>query len=492
MCGIIAYYGPKPVENITNGLKNLSYRGYDSWGFVLSNGVKYHGISNKILQPFEQETCWALGQTRWATHGKINLLNAQPFNQNGFTLCHNGIIENIDEIYPSRDKKDSDTKTLFLSIYDLKIDLIIQCLLSCKGDNAFIFEYKNQVYVVITGNKILYKYKNIITSDLCNIQVPPHIRDKDLLILDNRQYSYVFDIPKEYISIKCIQEEDTMLSEIFEQSDINKQPISFFDDKKSKKLLFGCGSSYNAALFLSYQDPKIEACHASELKFKLEKYKDYKFLAISQSGETKDVIDIVETLLEKDYNVRGLTNSQDSILERLISCDFMYAGPEYAVAATKTFTHTILSNIIISQTTDIETLSKCVKKFVDDNNFRNYIFLGEGIFYPLALEAALKLKEVAQVWTDAMPASEIKHGPISCVDKSTLVVFLGKIKTRAILSNIEQVKSRGATVINFYDLLEYSHSLVDVFGPQLLAYWTAIKLGLNPNKPRGICKAVTV
>jgi glucosamine--fructose-6-phosphate aminotransferase (isomerizing) len=236
-------------------------------------------------------------------------------------------------------------------------------------------------------------------------------------------------------------------------------------------------------------------------------------LAISQSGETKDIIGAVPD----DFFC--LTNNPHSMLADMSSKTvFLDVGPEHAVAATKTFTMSCMKlsgspsmtgpiNDLIEREDEIRDIARQIM------GYEHFLFLGDGPNYPIALEGALKFKEVAYVHAEGMPASEMKHGPIALVDHRVPGLFIVTEGFRPeTISNIREIKSRrGFVVVVTHDAIKdkfeglsdilvscqdtgcpYSQSLVCNVVLQLLSYYIAVGRGINPDKPKNLAKCVTV
>jgi glucosamine--fructose-6-phosphate aminotransferase (isomerizing) len=265
-------------------------------------------------------------------------------------------------------------------------------------------------------------------------------------------------------------------------------------------------------------------------------------IAISQSGETADTLAAIREAKEKNAKILSIINVKGSSIERESdSVLYTYAGPEIGVASTKAFTTQLIVLYIFTlfmsglrKTLDkekikglIERLRKLplqmdallnndeeIRKIADIYKSRkNALFLGRGVNFPIALEGALKLKEVSYIHAEGYPAAEMKHGPIALIDREMPVVFVAPkdIYTyKKVLGNIEEVKARGGIAIviateddkeikkkadhviyipkNLYTL----SSILAVIPLQLLAYYVAVDRGLDPDKPRNLSKSVTV
>ena len=251
-------------------------------------------------------------------------------------------------------------------------------------------------------------------------------------------------------------------------------------------------------------------------------------IAISQSGETADVLQAVKSAKQKGATILSLVNITTSSLAR-ISDSFLEigCGPEIGVAATKSFTSQLsllyritnnickdvqLSNslgdlakptqVTLSLESEIEKISNNIK------NFKDIYIMGRSLHYPIALEGALKIKELTYVHAEGIAAGELKHGPLAVVDKNTLVIVINPSDStyNDIVSNAHEIKARGATIIGISDVRnsmfdyliripkvdEILYPLIEVIPFQLLAYHLALVSNADPDYPRNLAKSVTV
>ena len=308
-----------------------------------------------------------------------------------------------------------------------------------------------------------------------------------------------------------------------------------------------CGTSWHAGmigkyLLEEYAGIPVHVEYASEFRYRETIVgPDTVVIAISQSGETADTLAAIRKARDKGALTMGICNVVGSSISRETDCGvYTHAGPEIGVASTKAFTAqvTILSMFALmlgrnkkrlskSQgqeiTRSMNKLGEYIKEVLADDeqlkivakdtqNANNYLYLGRGLNYPVALEGALKLKEISYIHAEGYPAAEMKHGPIALIDEKMPVVFIAPHdKTyEKILSNIEQVKSRNGITIVITD--KYSKELdklsdylivvpsthagifpILVSIPlQLLAYHLAVLRGCNIDQPRNLAKSVTV
>ena len=302
----------------------------------------------------------------------------------------------------------------------------------------------------------------------------------------------------------------------------------------SKKILItGSGSSYHAALIAKQLLSKFcklqcETILSSEFQYSSNVLtKDSVLLAISQSGETADLLQIVKTVKESKAKILSLVNVTTSSLARASNLFLgINCGPEIGVAATKSFTAQLSLIYRITNELSIPTMRININeigKFVNNilNSSKNIVkiaeqikhigniyVLGRGLHFPIALEAALKLKELVYVHAEGIPAGELKHGPLALMDENTIVIMLNPQDEtyEDTLSNVYEIKARNAIIVgvsnvnnNKYDewikipkAKDLVYPLLEVIPLQLLAYYTAVKRESNPDYPRNLAKSVTV
>jgi len=301
-------------------------------------------------------------------------------------------------------------------------------------------------------------------------------------------------------------------------------------------ILTGSGSSRYAALVGRYLFSKLagkfcEVVMASEFEYFCESLdKSTLVIAISQSGETADVIQGVQKARKHGATIFSMVNMKGSTLDRMSDkVLYLNCGPEISVAATKSFISQLtlfyllsfaMVNLLDEVVKSLETLSDRIEEMFkyngrelpklagQTNNNRDFYFIARGINYAIATEGALKLKEVSYIHAEGMPAGELKHGTLSLIEKHTSVVVIcpHDYTFTETLSNAYEAKARGAFVIGVSDepnLLfdfwigiihvdEIFYPLVTVIPLQLLAYDMAVARGLDPDKPRNLAKSVTV
>lgn len=325
---------------------------------------------------------------------------------------------------------------------------------------------------------------------------------------------------------------------------IQMSPREFLDI--SDVCFIGCGTSYHAGrvgVYLMESLARISATAevAPELKYRnpIVRHKTL-YVGISQSGETADTITALKEILNKGGNVIGICNVVGSSMARLLGKGiYVHAGPEISVCSTKAFTSQIaaiyLLSILLARSRDLsrekgirlvenlEALPSMVEQVlrnagkVEDvakkcKHFERYLYMGRGLNYPVAMEGALKMKEVAYVFAEGYSSAEMKHGAIALVDKKTMSVFVcpdDGLKSKN-LSNMQEVKARGGPIIAIASEgdTEVSKGADEVFTIprcepeltpflsvvylQLLSYYVARELGRDIDQPRNLAKSVTV
>jgi len=315
----------------------------------------------------------------------------------------------------------------------------------------------------------------------------------------------------------------------------------------SKRILISaCGTSWHAALVGEYMLEQyaripVEVEYASEFRYRNPVVSgEDSILFISQSGETADTLAALREAKNKGALALGICNVVGSTIAReSMSGVYIHAGPEIGVASTKAFTSQLvvlaLITLLISRRKGLITkegkkivealidipskiekileLNAGIERLADEfKDSQNFLYLGRGYNFPVALEGALKLKEISYIHAEGYPAAEMKHGPIALIDEDMPVVFVApKDSTyEKILSNIQEVRARGGRIIAVADdedgeidsLVDYSIKIprtIEMLTPiltsiplQLLAYHIAVKKGLDVDQPRNLAKSVTV
>jgi glutamine---fructose-6-phosphate transaminase (isomerizing) len=307
-------------------------------------------------------------------------------------------------------------------------------------------------------------------------------------------------------------------------------------------ILVACGTASYAAQLGKYQIEKLTGIPVdveigSELRYRDPVLnKNSVAIAISQSGETADTLACVEELKRRGIHTLGFVNVVGSAIARAVDGGiYLHAGPEISVASTKAYTNMVVAlllfgvyvgrrrNLSLSEGQEVvaalERLPKDIEAALSINkdvkevakkvsSFKNAFFMGRNTFYPIALEGAIKLKEVSYIHAEAYPAGEAKHGPIALVDPHMLVVFLlgrGPLAEKA-LSNLQEMKARGGTTLLITDTKtedgayrlhvathsEWTAPIILNIPQQLLAYHVAVACGRNVDQPRNLAKSVTV
>ncbi len=325
------------------------------------------------------------------------------------------------------------------------------------------------------------------------------------------------------------------------QSNINRIANS------DRHIMIACGTSWHSALIGEYllEDLArlpVEVEYASEFRYRnpILSFKDT-VVAISQSGETADTMAALELAKGREALLYGIVNVIGSSIARITDCgSYIHAGPEIGVASTKAFTgqvtlltlmalnlakhrNTISDSYYRKLITELENIPNKVKKVLEQDDHikyiaghikdaQNAIYLGRGINFPVALEGALKLKEISYIHAEGYPAAEMKHGPIALIDEKMPVIVLATNMSAydKIVSNVQEVKARKGYVIAVVtegDKIikeladhtieipateEHLTPLLSVIPLQLLSYHIAVMRGCNVDQPRNLAKSVTV
>lgn len=439
-------------------------------------------------------------------------------------------------------------------------------LITIKGKNFLIGARKNSPLCIGFDGENFYIASDIIPVSKYTNKVV-FLEDNEIFVLNEDIKFYNFlkgtEIRKKFKEVKIKYEEISkgrfetyMLKEIYEQPEAIERTLKFFIENTFEELIkeklperiiiTGCGTSWHAGLVGKYiiedfLNLPCEVEYASELRYRNPVVNSKTLLlAISQSGETADTLGAIRKLKGK-CNIFSICNVESSSIAR--ESDFLLltkAGPEIGVASTKAFTSQILILYLFSlsflfkrkkidkngfskKCKEIMEIVNVMKEYLEINNIEkisdrlvektNALYLGRGINFPIALEGALKLKEVSYIHAEGYPAAEMKHGPIALIDENMPVIFIS-VKDRhlkKIISNMEEVKTRKGYIISVCDFLseeikrlsneiikipeiknEYLKPILISIPLQLIAYFVARKKGLDVDKPRNLAKSVTV
>lgn len=427
------------------------------------------------------------------------------------------------------------------------------------GDNEFflgsdaspIVEYTDQVVYLEDGNiAVIRRGEKLKVVNILNRRLNPDIQTVDINLgqLDKGGYPHF------------------MLKEIFEQPDCltncmrgrvnvdtdNVVLSAVIDYKKQllearRFIIVACGTSWHAGLIgkqmiESFCRIPVEVEYASEFRYRNPVImKGDVVIAISQSGETADTLAALKLAKENGAFVYGICNAIGSSIARATDTgSYIHVGPEIGVASTKAFTGqvtvltmlalalakekgTISSDDYMNIVQELHEIPEKMKRVLKQNNrmadlsrmftyARNFLYLGRGYSYPVALEGALKLKEISYIHAEGYPAAEMKHGPIALIDSDMPVVVIAPHNAmyEKVLSNIQEVKARKGKVIALVTegddtisriadevielpkTLECLEPLLATIPLQLLAYHIAVCKGKNVDQPRNLAKSVTV
>ena len=580
MCGIIGYIGNRDAnEIILNGLKRLEYRGYDSVGIgiisnknlIIKKDVGKIDEVHKKLNFLEPKGKIILGHTRWASHGKVSQENAHPHTDcnEKIAIVHNGIIENYLELkemlinkgHRFKSETDSEIVAHLIEEFSKELDFENGCkkafsmlkgsfaILAIKSDEEKIVGIRKDSPLVIGINENECFAASDIYALLPFTKNFVFLRNFDFIILEKGKFKIEnliegkVERPIEKIDFKVekIDKKDHhhyMIKEILEEAEVFERAINqdekniekFIDEIKNSKKIFliGAGTSYHACLAASYLFAKAgifaKAIVASEFKNFLNLVdRNTLIIAVSQSGETADVLDAVRNAKKRNAKIYSITNVYGCSLTRESNFYIlMNAGFEIGVAATKTYIaqlaiFLLLYSKLLNKNINKEEIKakiydllsrsrrEYIEKVAEILKDKEHVFLiGKGIDYVTALEAALKIKEISYIHAEAFAGGELKHGPLALIEKGTpCIVFVDEEKE--IISNAEEAKARGGFIIG---VSSENHKIFDIWikipedkeasliykiiPMQILAYRLAILRGFDPDKPRNLAKSVTV
>jgi len=590
MCGIIGYCGQKPAVPIAlEALKCLEYRGYDSAGIAsLYDGkLLIRKDAGKIDEVIQKQNLAnlpgtvAIGHTRWATHGGVTQLNAHPHSDCGgrVAVVHNGIIENNQqlrrELTEIGHKFSSETDTEIIP-HLIEDELKNGCSLEqavlniaprLEGSYAFLVislddpgkiigtrksiplivginapdyyvssdalafsQYTNQVMNLEDNEVVMLTQEGIEFFDAQGNKLVKQVKKLDHTWAESHKGGY------QHFMLKEIMEQAQALSQIVHQDEKSFTKIALDILRARQVIITACGTSRYAALVGRYLFSRVgkkfcDVVMASEFGYFADSVdKSTVVIAVSQSGETADVVEGVKAARGAGAQVISIVNRPNSILADLShQVIYLNCGSEIAVAATKSFLSQLAIFYLLSfsmvnsfdeaaaKLTNLSSeitrvldwnkseLIKLSQKLKDKNAF---YYIARGINFAIASEGALKLKEISYIHAEGMPAGELKHGTLALIEPGTPVVVICPADYTFLetLSNAMETKSRGAYIIgvsdresDIYDswvkipeVDELLYPMVAVVPLQLLAYYLAVNRGCDPDKPRNLAKSVTV
>lgn len=417
------------------------------------------------------------------------------------------------------------------------------------SDAAAIIQYTNQVVYLNDKEMAIITRDGFTTKTIDNEDTEPIIEEITFDLAQIEKGGY------DHFMLKEIHEQPETVFNSFRGrllADVGNVKLGGLDSmmeklRKTKRIIItACGTSWHAGLVGEYmiehlaQIP-VEVEYASEFRYRNPIIgEDDVVFAISQSGETLDTLAAVKEARQKGATVIGIVNVVGSTIARETEAGvYIHAGPEIGVASTKAFTSqiTVLALIAlllgrmrnlsqpegqviaeallelpekIRQVLATEKEIKAIAEIYYES--KNFLYLGRGFNYPLALEGALKLKEISYIHAEGYPAAEMKHGPIALIDENMPVVFIATKDTiyDKVFSNIEEVRARKGKIIaiategderikKVADHVIYVPEVMPMLNPilsavplQLLAYHIALKLECDVDQPRNLAKSVTV
>jgi len=419
-----------------------------------------------------------------------------------------------------------------------------------SSDVPAILEHTKKVIYLDNEEVAVLTKDNVDVFDLKGNKKQPKINEIEWNVEQAQKQGYKHFMLKEIFEQPRAIEE-TINGRIKNGDIVLKDEIKLSENglKSIKRIIIvACGTSWHAALigeFMIEELAKIpvEVEYASEFRYRDPIVNEGTIvIAISQSGETADTLAAIREAKKKGAKIISIVNVKGSSIDRESdSTLYTRAGPEIGVASTKAFTSQLIilylitvyfaenkgllpKEQVINRIRDLRKLPLQIQSVLEDKEYiklhankfyekTNALYLGRGINYPIALEGALKLKEISYIHAEGYPAAEMKHGPIALIDKEMPVVVIATKDNRTykkVKSNIEEVKSRGGIVIaietkgdeelkkivdhNLY-IPKNSYILTPILAViplQLLAYYIAIKRGFNPDFPKNLAKSVVV
>jgi glucosamine--fructose-6-phosphate aminotransferase (isomerizing) len=418
------------------------------------------------------------------------------------------------------------------------------------SDASPIIEYTREVVYVNDYQIAIVRPDELILKNLGNEKETPYITRLDMELSAIEKGGYEHFMMKEIMEqpetvFDCLRGRLLATEGQIIMSGIDKHLPAF--QQAARIMIVACGTSWHAGLLAEYLIETfaripVEVEYASEFRYRDPViHPGDIIIAISQSGETADTLVALESAKLKGAFIFGVVNAVGSSIARLSDAGaYTHAGPEIGVASTKAFTGqlavlmmmalklgkargTLADKAYASLLLELEQVPGKIKEILSNHeqiktlaekykNARDFLFLGRGYNFPIALEGALKLKEISYIHAEGYPAAEMKHGPIALVDDQLPVLFVATRDAcyEKIVSNIQEIKARKGKVIAIVskgdsiipgladDVIEVPEMheaiapLLNVIPLQLLSYYTGVAKGFDVDKPRNLAKSVTV
>ncbi len=418
------------------------------------------------------------------------------------------------------------------------------------SDATPIVEYTRNVVYLNDGEIVIVEGKNFTVKTIDNTIKTPYIQELEINLESIEKGGF------DHFMMKEIYEQPRSILDSFRgrihinEGLITMAGIDKFEDKLKnirRIIIVGCGTSWHAGLvgeylFEDFARIPVEVEYASEFRYRNPVLDEHDFvIAISQSGETADTLAALELAKQRGATIFGICNVVGSSIPRFTDAGaYTHAGPEIGVASTKAFTAQVTALILIALSIgqkkgtittqrlrelliELETIPGKVEETLKSNEYikgiaekfkdsTNALYLGRGYGFPIALEGALKLKEISYIHAEGYPAAEMKHGPIALIDEEMPVVVIATQHSNyeKVISNIQEVRARkgkviaiatkGDThikehadyVIHIPQCEEAMLPLLATIPLQLLSYHIAVMRGCNVDQPRNLAKSVTV
>jgi glucosamine--fructose-6-phosphate aminotransferase (isomerizing) len=585
MCGVFGFAvkRERPADEVLAGLRDLEYRGYDSWGIAAASGDRLQ--VKKMVGPIAVETLGfaptdlAIGHTRWATTGAVTALNAHPHLNEDQTVAavHNGIIENyeplkaglierghrfqsetdtevIAHLYEEAKENDSDPRSAFRAVWSQLSGLNAIVLLDLDARRLLFGRQGSPLAVGELSDGYAIASDGAALAGLCEKVV--YLEDGWLGAISASKLELFDEEGRPLVpQWKRLSESDRsaddphypnrMSQEIHEQPEVLERlaaslPVPYRQAaeliKGAKNVFFlGCGTAHHAgqvgsSLFAAagILAPAVLANEAAE--FDQLVGNSTVLIVLSQSGETIDVIEPASRWQKRGAKIISLVNSPFSTLDRMANVTLhLQAGREKAVASTKAFSAMLAALTLLSAELSgrfsegkrqVADAAAAARDYLSDDERQSVIgrlakelagkrdlfLLGRGTLRTIALEAALKVKEISYLHAEGMAAGELKHGTLALVEPGVPVVLFGDADQQSDTeTTARELRARGAWVIGAgpsqlavfdYYLPAAGQGLAGLIENALTAQWLAYHLsilkGVNPDRPRNLAKSVTV